>query len=259
MIIAWWSAGVTSAIATKLALDEFGVENVRPIYFGIASSHPDNARFQSECEAWYGCKIETVVGKYADQFEVIKKTRYINGAAGARCTGELKKSLRQRIERELDYEGQVFGFEFNKKEVNRAIRFKEQYPDARPLFPLIERRITKPEALALLEAEGIERPVMYKLGYPNNNCIGCVKGGAGYWNQIKKDFPDHFARMAALERDLEHTCLSGQYLDELPASAGRHQEIIMPNCGNFCDIEFSDLTHPLLAEVLAEPRQLRLL
>ena len=28
----------------------------------------------------------------------------------------------------MDYEAQVFGFEFSKKEVNRAIRFKEQYP-----------------------------------------------------------------------------------------------------------------------------------
>ena len=24
---------------------------------------------------------------------------------------------------------------------------------------------------------GIEIPVMYRLGYNNNNCVGCVKGG----------------------------------------------------------------------------------
>ena len=27
MIISWWSAGVTSAVATKLAIDEFGIKN----------------------------------------------------------------------------------------------------------------------------------------------------------------------------------------------------------------------------------------
>ena len=36
------------------------------------------------------------------------------------------------------------------------------------------------------------RPLMYDLGYPNNNCIGCVKGGMGYWNHIRKDFPEVF-------------------------------------------------------------------
>ena len=44
MIIAWWSAGVTSAVATKLAIDEYGVDNVLPIYFAIDSAHQDNVR-----------------------------------------------------------------------------------------------------------------------------------------------------------------------------------------------------------------------
>ena len=35
MIIAWWSAGVTSAVATKLAMDKYGKDNVQHIYFNI--------------------------------------------------------------------------------------------------------------------------------------------------------------------------------------------------------------------------------
>jgi len=41
---------------------------------------------------------------------------------------------------------------------------------------------------------------MYKLGYHNNNCIGCVKGGMGLLETSKVDFPEHFDRMAKLER-----------------------------------------------------------
>ena len=55
----------------------------------------------------------------------------------------MKKRVRQRLEKEMDYDAQVFGFEYSKKEVNRAIRFKEQYPDAKPIFPLIEKKLTK--------------------------------------------------------------------------------------------------------------------
>ncbi len=54
----------------------------------------------------------------------------------------------------------------------------------------------------MIERAGIELPAMYKLGYRNNNCIGCPKGGMGYWNKIRVDFPEVFERMAALQREL---------------------------------------------------------
>ena len=261
MIISWWSAGVTSAVATKLAIDKYGVDNVLPIYFAIDSAHPDNNRFKKECEEWYGRKILTERShKHKDQFEVIVKDKYVNGPAGARCTLVLKKRVRQRIEKELQYDGQIFGFEYSKKEINRAIRFKEQYPDAKSLFPLIENKMNKPESLHYLEQHaGIERPVMYKLGYSNNNCIGCVKGGMGYWNKIRIDFPDHFDKMAKAEREVGNSCLRHTFLDELDPNAGRKQKMVMPDCGNFCDIEFSDVLHPRLEEIYKQPTQLKLI
>ena len=92
MIIAWWSAGVTSAVATKLAIQQYGADKVVPIYFHIDSAHEDNKRFKSECETWYGREILVRQSKkYGDQFDVIKKERYVNGPSGARCTLELKK------------------------------------------------------------------------------------------------------------------------------------------------------------------------
>lgn len=259
MIISWWSAGVTSAVATKLAIDEYGKDNVRPIYFKIDSAHPDNERFKAECEAWYGKEIEVHQAKYKDQFEVILGDKYVNGPAGARCTLVLKKRVRQKIEKDSDYSGQVFGFEYSKKEINRAIRFKEQYPSALPLFPLIDHKMTKQECLYFLEKQGIERPAMYTLGYGNNNCIGCVKGGKGYWNKIRQDFPDHFDKMAKAERVVGNSCIRGVFLDQLGVDEGRQQQMIMPDCGNFCDIEFTDLEHPKLDEVYKEPRQLKLI
>ena len=260
MIIAWWSAGVTSAVATKLAIEEHGKENVRPIYFQIDSSHPDNIRFKAQCEEWYGKEIEVhQAPKYKDQFEVILGDKYVNGPGGARCTLVLKKRVRQKIEKDSYYNGQVFGFEYSKKEINRAIRFKEQYPSALPMFPLIEQKMTKQECLYFLEKQGTMRPTMYTLGYGNNNCIGCVKGGKGYWNKIRQDFPDHFDKMAKAERVVGNSCIRGVFLDELGVDEGRQQKMIMPDCGNFCDIEFTELDHPKLEEVYREPKQLRLL
>jgi len=63
---------------------------------------------------------------------------------------------------------------------------------------------------------------MYKLGYKNNNCIGCVKGGKGYWNKIRVDFPEHFARMSKIEREL-NIRMNDKFLDEMGENEGNHK------------------------------------
>ena len=86
---------------------------------------------------------------------------------------------------------------------------------------------------------------MYKLGYKNNNCIGCVKGQSGYWNKIRKDFPEVFARMAKVERSLNvaiNKSYAGDglrkrvFLDELDPKAGRYKSEPSLGCGVLCDI-----------------------
>lgn len=83
---------------------------------------------------------------------------------------------------------------------------------------------------------GIKRPEMYNLGYNNNNCIGCLKGGKGYWNCIREDFPDVFADRSAMEREIGASIIKGVYLDELPLEAGRMSDKILESCGLFCEL-----------------------
>jgi hypothetical protein len=241
MKILWFSCGATSAVACKLALDKYGKDNCLIAYIGIKSAHSDNDRFIKNCEAWYGAEIKTFSSKkYKDQFDVMYKKKFINSPFGAPCTLVLKKEVRIAIEKEVEFDGQIFGFEFNKKEINRAIRFEEQYPYALPIYPLIENKLNKPECMAILESVGIELPEMYKLGYHNNNCIGCVKGGMGYWNKIRVDFPDVFQKMIEIEEYVGATALKKPMI-ELDTSDGRHEDPIAPSCGLFCQIEFEDI------------------
>jgi hypothetical protein len=76
---------------------------------------------------------------------------------------------------------------------------------------------------------------MYDLGYHNNNCVGCVKGGKGYWNKIRIDFPEVFAARAKMERDIGRSCINGTFLDELDPEAGRKEGPIVPECGADCE------------------------
>lgn len=99
--------------------------------------------------------------------------------------------------------------------------------------------------MKFLTSRGIELPAMYKLGYSNSNCIGCVKGGMGYWNKVRVDFPEIFDRMAKIERDVGATCLrEGKkklYLDQLDPTRGRHEDISLPECGVTCPTELDGL------------------
>lgn len=158
MIIAWFSCGVTSAVACKIALNLYN--DVQLYYIETGSGHPDNVRFISDCERWYGRPIHTIRSdKYLNVEDVLAKKRFINGPTGAACTFELKKQVRYKLEKELgNWDGQVWGFDFDPKEINRAVRFKQQYPDTKPLFPLIERQITKQDAMGMLWKAGIEIP-----------------------------------------------------------------------------------------------------
>lgn len=247
MVIAWFSSGITSAVACKLALEKY--EDVNIVYIDIKTANTDNERFISECSEWYGQQITRIKSeKYSDQFEVIKDKRFINSAFGAPCTNELKKKVRIDFCKELDFDAQVFGYEFELKQINRAIRFEEQYPDTKPSFPLIDAKLNKNECAGILQKQGIELPKMYKLGFPNNNCIGCVKGGKGYWNLVKKNFPEAFYKMAYLEREIGASCINGTFLDELKEGEGNLQKEILPNCGLFCNVEFEHLISPKALE-----------
>lgn len=236
-IVAWFSCGAASAVATKLILSEnAGALPVVVAYTELAEEHPDNRRFLADCEKWLGQTVEVLRNeKYSGSiYEVFRRERFLVGPSGAACTRLLKRGVRMAYEQPGDV--QVFGFTAEEKD--RAADFFERNPGINGRAPLIERGLTKGDCLAMLQDAGIEIPAMYKLGYRNNNCIGCVKGGAGYWNKIRRDFPETFDRMAGVERDLGRTIIrvdgAPLFLDELPPEMGKSQEEPDIECSIFC-------------------------
>lgn len=241
--LVWFSCGAASAVAAKIAC--MTLENVEVLYCDtLAYEHPDNVRFMRDVETWIGRPIKVIGSdKYTDIFDVFRRTGWLIGPSGARCTRELKANVRKRYQQPDDLH--VFGLTADER--HRIERF-ERNNDIDCEWILADRGITKAECYEVLRGAGIELPAMYRLGYNNNNCIGCVKGQAGYWNKIRRDFPEAFARMAALEREMG-VAINKRYeggerikvfLDELPPDAGRHDEPEM-ECGVLCLGVGSDL------------------
>lgn len=236
-IVVWFSAGAASAVAAKLVLAERLDDEIVIAYTDPGAEHPDNARFIDEASEWFGQEVVRLRSdKYTSTWDVWEKTRYLVGPTGARCTAELKKKPRFAFERPDDL--QVFGY--TAEEEHRAARFREQNPGVDLWCPLIDHGLTKSDCLAMIDRAGIKLPVMYELGYQNNNCIGCPKGGMGYWNKIRVDFPEVFDRMAKLERDLDVSINKDEkgrvFLDELNPKRGNHQTEPNFECSLLCTI-----------------------
>lgn len=232
--LVWFSCGAPSAVAAKLTVNEH--PSAELVYCDTGGEHPDNKRFLKDVERWTGRTVIVLKNpNYEDHFDVAVKERYINGPYGARCTMELKRKLREQYQKP----GDVHVWGFHLEEADRAIDFEDRFPDLKCWWPLIEMKITRGDCLALIHRAGIRIPEMYQLGYQNNNCIGCWKGGMGYWNKIRVDFPEHFKRAAEICRDIGRSPIKDSdgkpiMLDELDPKAGRYQSENHIQCGIGC-------------------------
>lgn len=242
--LSWFSAGAASAVATKLALRQHH-EEVVPVYCATHSEHPDNDRFRADCETWFGVPITVIESeKYADTWDVWTKRCYLAGIGGASCTVELKVAPRLAFQRPNDVH--VFGYTADGPDIARAKRLRDTYPELHISTPLIDLGLTKEACISMLERAGIAPPVTYAMGFPNANCLPCVKAtSAAYWALVRQRFPDRFDRMAKLSRDLGvRLCrIDGdrRFIDEIPADHPVTDPIV-PSCDFLCALAERDIS-----------------
>jgi len=231
--VSWFSCGAASAIATKLSNPDVIA------YCETGSEDSDNKRFMSDCEIWFEKEITILKNpEFNSTWEVWEKRKYLAGITGAPCTGELKVKPRLKFQRPGDIH--VFGYTADSNDVSRADALKENWPDLIIETPLIDRGITKAACLAMLKTFGIKEPRTYAMGFPNGNCIPCVKAtSAAYWALVRLYFPAEFWRMAKISRELgvRLARLNGEriFIDEIPAGHSVTQPIA-PECDFLCSM-----------------------
>ncbi len=241
-ILCQFSCGAASAVATKLALAQYGTTHeVLILNAYVKNEHPDNRRFAADCEKWFGHPITVLRDERhdADIIKVFRRRGYMKGPNGAPCTTVLKRELLRTVE----HPGDVLVLGFDASEEDRFEDFKDRWPSRPAVAPLIERGLGKEDCKAMVERAGIELPFMYRMGYDNANCIGCVKGGEGYFRAIREDFPDQFEELAKVQDEIGE----GSYLHrdrktnvrfslrELGEGPVRRNEKL-PACSFFCEL-----------------------
>lgn len=235
-VVVSYSSGAASAVALKIAATAWGASReLHAIKCDLRKDeHPDNLRFDRDVELWTGQKIEYIRNpKYDSIDDVFVQVRFIVGPYGAACTKRLKQEVADAYCRPDDL--RVIGYTAD--EQYRIDAMADRHPDWRFAWLLAWGGIKKVDTYRILGNASIELPWMYRNGYDHNNCIGCVKGGRGYWNKIRRDFPETFNRRAAVQREIGAGFGGGAsqfFLDQLGPDEGRDVKEPDIECGIFC-------------------------
>jgi 3'-phosphoadenosine 5'-phosphosulfate sulfotransferase (PAPS reductase)/FAD synthetase len=237
-----FSCGAASAVAAKLTLSKDPAAVVVNVF--VAEEHEDNRRFLRDVEAWIGAPVVVLRDeKYgASAYEVMRQKRFTKSQHGAPCAKAVKRDVLDGFAQVDD----IVVLGFTAEEKCRVTEFAKTHPLAE--FPVYEAGITKADCFALIQRAGIQLPAMYRMGYNNANCIGCVKGGAGYWNKIREDFPARFEEMCRLEESIgdgaylmrDRATRARIPLRQLDPRAGRHNAVL-PDCGLVCETVSPDM------------------
>lgn len=252
-VLSWFSCGAASAVAAKYAIEEHGADVEVVLCDTLEAEHPDNRRFLADVERWLDRKVTVIrSSRYRSVDDVFERARYMSGPAGARCTVEMKKLPREEYQRPGDLH--VFGFTAD--EERRALAFEKNNPSVDVQHVLVERGITKQACYAELERAGIALPAMYALGFDHNNCIGCVKATSpGYWNRVRRLFPEHFARRAEQARAIGARLarVSVAEGEQIPGALPAHRYGRVVNYRVFLDVLPPEADAPDDAEIECGP------
>jgi hypothetical protein len=241
-ICVWFSNGAASAVAAKLTVEKYKeTHNLLIVNNPIMEEHHDNLRFKKEVQEWIQHPIiDAINPKFpsCSIVDVFEKIKWVSGIGGASCTLNLKKQARYNFELNNDIDWHVLGFTLEEKDRHDRFVIGER-SNVIPI--LINEKITKYDCFDILHKAGIRRPDIYEFGFPNANCIGCVKSSSpSYWNLVRKHFPDVFNQSAEQTERLNCRIVKYKgnriFLSQLSINA-RGGKIPTWECGLFCDTE----------------------
>ena len=160
--------------------------------------------------------------------------------------------LKRELLAEFVSPGDIEVLGFTSEEIDRLEDLQRLFPDRIIESPLIEKGIDKGDCYAMITRAGLVLPEMYRRGYDNANCPNCPKGGQAYWQNIREDFPENFAKTSALQDELG----PGSYflrfrsgpragermsLKDLPPGRGDMRNEPSFSCSFFCQMAEEDI------------------
>lgn len=194
-----FSGGLGSAVSALIAHEQ-GLEFTL-LFADTLIEDDDLYRFIEDVSSAVGVPI-TYLRDGRTPWEVFRDVRYHGNSRTAHCSDILKRQqVKQWLaENAAPDDPMVLGMDM--WEQDRIDRAQRHYD--RPVVSLLnEYQVWRPQYDEWLERYGLEKPRLYELGFPHNNCGGfCVRAGLGQHRRLLDVFPERFAWHEEQQRQL---------------------------------------------------------
>ena len=193
--IVFFSGGAASYCAAKRVIAAQGTDDVALLFTDTLMEDDDLYRFLDEAvEKLAVPLIRLCEGR--TPWEVFRDERYLGNTRIDPCSRILKRELSKAwVEEHCDVKQTTLYLGMDWSEAHRAERAEAHWKPWNMKNPLLDRPLLdKCKMLEILEADGLEPPRLYKLGFPHNNCGGfCIKAGQAHFAHLLQTLPDRYA------------------------------------------------------------------
>ncbi len=199
-----FSGGIGSWAAAKRVVAKHGKENTVLLFADTMMEDADTYRFLNEAALNVGIPL-TRIADGRTPWEVFFDERYLGNSRVDPCSRILKRQLLDRWHKENGTPDMcIIHLGIDWSEIHRLHRLQEYPSDWTFEAPMCEPPfLDKEQMIAMAEAEGIERQLLYKLGFPHANCGGfCIKAGHAHFIRLLQTMPDRYAFHEGKEREL---------------------------------------------------------
>lgn len=192
--VVMFSGGITSWATGRRVSQRHGRENLTLLFADTLIEDEDLYRFLAEAAANVGGELVKIADGRTP-WQVFSDVRLLGNTRMDPCSKILKRQLMRRwLEGNCDPASTTVYLGFDWTELHRLERAQRYWSPWRVEAPLTEAPyLTRREFLAALEAEGIEPPRLYTLGFQHNNCGGfCIKAGQAQFAHLLRTLPERY-------------------------------------------------------------------
>lgn len=184
--VVMFSGGVGSWMAAKRVAEAHGPENVILLFADTLIEDEDLYRFVYESAADVGAEL-VIAQEGRDPWQVFFDVKFLGNTRIDPCSRILKRQLLRTWT--------------ESHRVEKACGFWSPWQVKAPMCD--EPYLTKPQMLEEVDRTGIQRPRLYGMGFPHNNCGGfCIKAGQAHFALLLRTMPDRYAYHERKEQEL---------------------------------------------------------
>jgi len=192
--------------AARRVVDAHGTDddNVVLLFADVRMEDEDLYRFLDDAATDLGVEV-TRIADGRTPWEVFRDVRMIGNTRMDPCSRILKRELLRRwIEEHYEPKDTVIYLGIDWTEQHRFERAQPRWTPWMLAAPLCDAPyLSKEDILADLQHRGIEPPLLYKLGFPHNNCGGfCIKAGQAHFKLLYEKLPERFMAHANSEAEM---------------------------------------------------------